>query len=487
MAVAPLIAMKSTKCESLEAVGKELDRRAHTYVNDVDLSRSDKNVNFWVRREDGRALPLEESIERRMGELHTRRAVRKDAVKAMGFIVSTNGALSDDDAWEFLRDAVAWFDSRYGSENLLAASVHFDEGVPHAHLWIAPVVRDADGYDRLCAKELFAPDERRKNPETGKWEITAQGTMSQLQQDFWREVASRWGYERPLDHATRAKGYRSLAAFKSHEGVTRELKAERASLEEQVRNSETRSMELNNVIADKQGDLAELDNQLSDVQLDIDAANERLESVQADLRGLESFGQKGVLELGALAAVGAKGDGAGEGERVAAARNRELGERLAALKAEKERTPDELVELEGGAWELADRVDEAGAAREAAQGRVRGLERRRDGLAGRVERLRDAVADALGELEEIARGWFGWIVPTDGLEWVCDRISAVLPDFRWFGDRWGRDEPLARRRDALEPSYGYDLNSESRGAWAASEELERESGYERPRSRGWER
>lgn len=32
MTVAPLIAMKSTKCESLEAVGKELDRRAHTYA-----------------------------------------------------------------------------------------------------------------------------------------------------------------------------------------------------------------------------------------------------------------------------------------------------------------------------------------------------------------------------------------------------------------------------------------------------------------------
>lgn len=38
MTVAPLIAMKSTKCESLEAVGKELDRRAHTYANDVDQS-----------------------------------------------------------------------------------------------------------------------------------------------------------------------------------------------------------------------------------------------------------------------------------------------------------------------------------------------------------------------------------------------------------------------------------------------------------------
>ena len=33
MTVAPLIAMKSTKCESLEAVGRELDRRASRRVN----------------------------------------------------------------------------------------------------------------------------------------------------------------------------------------------------------------------------------------------------------------------------------------------------------------------------------------------------------------------------------------------------------------------------------------------------------------------
>ena len=39
MTVAPLIAMKSTKCESLEAVGKELDRRAHTYATAGDVRR----------------------------------------------------------------------------------------------------------------------------------------------------------------------------------------------------------------------------------------------------------------------------------------------------------------------------------------------------------------------------------------------------------------------------------------------------------------
>lgn len=38
MTVAPLIAMKSSQVKSFDAVGRELDRRAHTYANDVDQS-----------------------------------------------------------------------------------------------------------------------------------------------------------------------------------------------------------------------------------------------------------------------------------------------------------------------------------------------------------------------------------------------------------------------------------------------------------------
>lgn len=67
MTVAPLIAMKSTKCDSLEAVGKELDRRAHTYANDVD--QSGRHVGYLCRAGDESPVPLEQAIERRMGEL----------------------------------------------------------------------------------------------------------------------------------------------------------------------------------------------------------------------------------------------------------------------------------------------------------------------------------------------------------------------------------------------------------------------------------
>ena len=66
MTVAPLIAMKSTKCESLEAVGKELDRRAHTYANDVDQSGRHMSVSSWKRSEkrlDGLGWQLRTSPE----------------------------------------------------------------------------------------------------------------------------------------------------------------------------------------------------------------------------------------------------------------------------------------------------------------------------------------------------------------------------------------------------------------------------------------
>ena len=229
MTVAPLIAMKSSQVKSFDAVGRELDRRAHTYANDVD--QSGRHIGYRCRAEDERPVPLEKAVERRMGELKTKRKVRENQVRAMGFIVSSNDALDEKSAREFLDRSINWFGARYGYENLLAAQIHLDEGTPHAHIWIAPVIHDREtGFDRLCAKELFAPDKRRKNAE-GKWEVTAQGTMSRLQEDFWEQVAKPYGYERPMRHELRAKGYRSLDAYKVQVGTTRALKSEIETLE----------------------------------------------------------------------------------------------------------------------------------------------------------------------------------------------------------------------------------------------------------------
>lgn len=351
MTVAPLIAMKSTKCESLEAVGKELDRRAHTYANDVD--QSGRHVGYLCRAGDESPVPLEQAIGRRMGELNTKRKIRDNQVRAMGFIVSTNEALPDEEtSKEFLDRSVQWFGARYGYENLLAAQIHLDEGTPHVHIWIAPVIHGEDGYDRLCAKELFAPDKRRKNAE-GKWEVTAQGTMSRLQEDFWEQVAKPYGYERPMRHELRAKGYRSLDAYKVQVGTTRALKSEIETLEgerdkakhgaitakreldglEQLRvessvklgavnakvdEKRAQAAEIDRRIAEKMAELDRLDGEIgekielrNEVGDDLQRESARLESLRQGTRAAE----RDVEELRPIAAEVRRYEGAGRAER----------------------------------------------------------------------------------------------------------------------------------------------------------------------------
>lgn len=350
MTVAPLIAMKSTKCESLEAVGKELDRRAHTYANDVD--QSGRHVGYLCRAGDESPVPLEQAIERRMGELNTKRKIRDNQVRAMGFIVSSNDALDEEDAREFLDRSVQWFGARYGYENLLAAQIHLDEGTPHAHIWIAPVIRCEDGHDRLCAKELFAPDKRRKNAD-GKWEVTAQGTMSRLQEDFWEQVAKPYGYERPLRHELRAKGYRSLDAYKVQVGTTRALKSEIETLEgardkakhgaitakreldglEQLRvESSVKLGAVNAKVDEKRAQAAEIDRRIAEKMAELDRLNgeigEKIElrnevgdDLQRESARLESLRQgtraaeRDVEELRPIAAEVRRYEGAGRAER----------------------------------------------------------------------------------------------------------------------------------------------------------------------------
>lgn len=350
MTVAPLIAMKSTKCESLEAVGKELDRRAHTYANDVD--QSGRHVGYLCRAGDESPVPLEQAIERRMGELNTKRKIRDNQVRAMGFIVSSNDALDEKDAREFLDRSVQWFGARYGFENLLAAQIHLDEGTPHVHIWIAPVIRGEDGYDRLCAKELFAPDKRRKNAE-GKWEVTAQGTMSRLQEDFWEQVAKPYGYERPMRHELRAKGYRSLDAYKVQVGTTRALKSEIETLEgerdkakhgaitakreldglEQLRvESSVKLGAVNAKVDEKRAQAAEIDRRIAEKMAELDRLNgeigEKIElrnevgdDLQRESARLESLRQgtraaeRDVEELRPIAAEVRRYEGAGRAER----------------------------------------------------------------------------------------------------------------------------------------------------------------------------
>lgn len=395
MTVAPLIAMKSTKCESLEAVGKELDRRAHTYANDVD--QSGRHVGYLCRAGDESPVPLEQAIGRRMGELNTKRKIRDNQVRAMGFIVSSNDALDEKDAREFLDRSVQWFGARYGYENLLAAQIHLDEGTPHAHIWIAPVIRGEDGHDRLCAKELFAPDKRRKNAD-GKWEVTAQGTMSRLQEDFWEQVAKPYGYERPLRHELRAKGYRSLDAYKVQVGTTRALKSEIETLEgardKAKHGAITAKRELDGLEqlrVETRGELGALTEQVGEKQAQAAEIDRRIAEKMAELDRLDGeIGEK--IEL-----RNEVGDNLKREQR-----------RLESVRQAAGRLEEDVEELEVIA-SLADQFDHAG--RFEKRGILDEIAARCDGLRGRVEQVVEGIRGAVRRLEMAIAGLFRKLAP----------------------------------------------------------------------------
>lgn len=415
MTVAPLIAMKSTKCESLEAVGKELDRRAHTYANDVD--QSGRHVGYLCRAGDESPVPLEQAIERRMGELNTKRKIRDNQVRAMGFIVSSNDALDEKDAREFLDRSVQWFGARYGYENLLAAQIHLDEGTPHAHIWIAPVIRGEDGHDRLCAKELFAPDKRRKNAD-GKWEVTAQGTMSRLQEDFWEQVAKPYGYERPMRHELRAKGYRSLDAYKVQVGTTRALKSEIETLE---------------VARDK--------------------AKHGAMTAKRELDGLEQLRVESHVKLGA---VTAKVD---EKRAQAAEIDRKIAEKMA-----------ELDRLDGEIGEKIELRNEVGESLQVEQRRLESLRRGTRAVARDVEELRPVAAE-IGRWEAAGRAERGTILDSiaarcagaaraarAAIEELGDRIWALMRPRKAQSTERSLDEV---KRDATEVAKAWNRSHEA--------------------------
>lgn len=383
MTVAPLIAMKSTKCDSLEAVGKELDRRAHTYANDID--GSGRHIGYRCRAEDERPVPLEKAVERRMEELKTKRKVRENQVRAMGFIVSSNDALDEKTAREFLDRSINWFGARYGYENLLAAQIHLDEGTPHAHIWIAPVIRGEDGHDRLCAKELFAPDKRRKNAD-GKWEVTAQGTMSRLQEDFWEQVAKPYGYERPLRHELRAKGYRSLDAYKVQVGTTRALKSEIETLEGARDKAKHGAITAKRELDGLEQLRVESDVKLGAVTAKVD--EKRAQAAEIDRRIAEKMAELDRLD-------GEIGEKIELRDEVGDNLQREQ-RRLESVRQAAGRLEEDVEELEAIA-SLTERFDHAG--RFEKRGILDEIAARCDGLRGRVEHVVEGIRGAVGRLE----------------------------------------------------------------------------------------
>jgi hypothetical protein len=196
------------KYKALGGIGSHIDRR-HIVAN-VDPLRS--HLNEDVVYVFSKEMTLEKSVSKRISEGYIQsRAIRKDAVKALGIIMGG----SHERMKEIESDAElfrAWKKANYdfvcrefGRENIVRFSLHRDEKTPHFHCVVVPITSDG----KLSADHFI-------------------GTPAKLcaYQDRYAEIMKKFGLLRGIHkELTRRKHVTSKDYYKTINALAHEVEA----------------------------------------------------------------------------------------------------------------------------------------------------------------------------------------------------------------------------------------------------------------------
>ena len=97
--------------------------------------------------------------------------VRKNAVHAIDYMITTSPGASNDAKVECLSEGLKWLEEKHGKENIIMASAHFDETTPHLHVLAAPI---KDG--KLNARHFIGGSKHR---------------LSDIQTEFYDRLKSK--------------------------------------------------------------------------------------------------------------------------------------------------------------------------------------------------------------------------------------------------------------------------------------------------------
>ena len=134
-------------------IQKHVQRENNNYSNE-DIQQELTQENYDLVNEE--PINFNDEIEKKIEERYTvNRAIRKDAVKHIDGIVTTDKDYFDDLTLEqtrdYFNDSLDFIKYEYGEENILYATVHMDEATPHMHFGVVPITDDG----RLSAKQML--------------------------------------------------------------------------------------------------------------------------------------------------------------------------------------------------------------------------------------------------------------------------------------------------------------------------------------------
>ncbi|MEG3216438.1 MobV family relaxase [Staphylococcus aureus] len=134
-------------------IQKHVQRENNKYSNE-DIQQELTQENYDLVNEE--PINFNDEIEKKIEERYmVNRAIRKDAVKHIDGIVTTDKNYFDDLTLEqtrgYFNDSLDFIKDEYGEENILYATVHMDEATPHMHFGVVPITDDG----RLSAKKML--------------------------------------------------------------------------------------------------------------------------------------------------------------------------------------------------------------------------------------------------------------------------------------------------------------------------------------------
>ncbi|MHC0553218.1 MobV family relaxase [Salinicoccus sp. CNSTN-B1] len=132
-------------------IQKHCQRENKNYRN-KDINPYDTHLNYDLI--NGSNIDFKQKIDSTIDANYTGgRKIRSDAIRHVDGLITSDEEffknLDEDETEQFFKESLAFLEDEYGKENMLYATVHLDEKVPHMHFGFVPLTGDG----RLSAKE----------------------------------------------------------------------------------------------------------------------------------------------------------------------------------------------------------------------------------------------------------------------------------------------------------------------------------------------
>lgn len=128
------------------------NQRENKNYNNKDINHEETYKNYDLI--NPQSINYKDKIDETINANYAgNRKIRSDAIRHVDGLITSDkdffNKLSEEETEQFFKDSLKFLEDEYGKENMLYATVHLDERVPHMHFGFVPLTEDG----RLSAKE----------------------------------------------------------------------------------------------------------------------------------------------------------------------------------------------------------------------------------------------------------------------------------------------------------------------------------------------